>query len=64
MKAMKSYSVIYRIGGTDRFEWKRTFSKSRKGAEKDANDIERMGYKTLVVDHEQSLRIGLPETYE
>ena len=61
---MKTYSVVYRTGGIDRFEWKRTFPKSKDLAYQDMLDIERMGYKALLVDHEQSMRIGLPETWE
>ena len=61
---MKTYCVVYRMGGTARFEWKRTFPKSRENAQKDLADIERMGYKAHVADFEQSLKIGLPETYE
>lgn len=60
----RAYSVVYRIGGTERFEWKRTFPKSRQGAVVDLEDIERMGYRAYLVEHEQSMRIGLPETFE
>jgi hypothetical protein len=61
---MKTYSVVYRIGGTERFEWKRTMPKSQQNATADMRDIERMGYKALLVDHEQSMKVGVPETYE
>lgn len=60
---MKTYSVVYRIGGTERFEWKRTVPKSLSEATKDKYDIERMGYKAMVVEHEQSMKVGLPSTY-
>jgi len=60
----RNYCVVYRIGGTHRFEWKRTLPKSQPEAAKDLADIERMGYKAMLVDYDQSMTIGLPETYE
>lgn len=61
---MKTFCVVYGIGGTERFEWKRTFPKSREMAAKDQQEIARMGYKALLVDYAQSMAIGLPEMYE
>lgn len=62
---MKSYTVIYRTGGTVNFEWKKCQpTADRAAAYAMRNDIEKMGYKALVHDTNQLEIIGLPSTYE
>lgn len=60
----RHFCVVYRTGGAERFEWRRTLAMSRDDARVARDKTERMGYKALLVDYRQSLAIGLPETYE
>lgn len=62
----KSFSVIFRAGGTDNFKWNlvgERFATSEAAAAKKA-DLERMGYPSLVHDAAMLASIGMPETYE
>lgn len=62
---MKSYTVIYRTGGTENFQWKKCLPvATREKAFQDKAEIERMGYKSIVHDTDQINAIGLPETYD
>jgi hypothetical protein len=61
----KTYTVIYRTGGTDNFKWNKvtdTFTDYNDATIKAAT-IEKMGYKTIIHDTEKINNIGLPETY-
>ena len=60
----KAYCVVYRTGGTLNFKWHRTAATNFENAKQWVLDIERQGYKALMVDHALSVSIGLPETYE
>jgi hypothetical protein len=59
----EAYCVVYRTGGTANFQWKRTCSMSKPEAEKALRDVVRMGYKGHIADYNQSVNIGLPDTY-
>ena len=62
--AYTSYTVIYRIGGTERFEWRKCAPvATHDEAKQQREEIERMGYKALVHRSEYLATIGLPETY-
>lgn len=64
-KTVEQYTVIYRTGGSERFTWHRLAKNtSLEIARKDAEEIERMGYKTLIHKTKQLDAIGLPETFE
>ena len=63
--AFKRWCLVYRTGGTVDFRWNRSVAftdREEVDAAKAAN--ERAGYKTLLVDYDKSLAIGLPDTYE
>jgi hypothetical protein len=60
----KTYTVVYRTGGTLRCEWHRVADTSHAIALKDQAEIERMGYKALIFDTEQLNAVGLPEGWE
>ena len=59
------FCVVYRTGGTENFQWKRT---NAYATEFEANSvqesIEEMGYKAMVVPYGISTQRGLPDTYE
>lgn len=58
------YCVVYRTGGRVNYEWRRTLAMVHSAAVKAAEEILRGGRPALVVKYEQSLRIGLPDTFE
>lgn len=56
--------LVYRVGGTERFEWRRTLAyATRAEAEAAAADNRRMGYRTYVERLAASLAVGVPDTY-
>ena len=58
------WCVVYRRGGTANFTWHRSVAFDDKAkAEKALADTKRMGYAAYLVDYEQSMKIGLPDTY-
>ena len=59
-----TFCVVYRVGGTDNFQWRRTLGMTKDEAVKAKADTERMGYRAMVVNYAESMAIGLPETYE
>lgn len=62
---MKTYTVVYRTGGTHNFSWKKSVPyQSYASAAACKNDIERGGRKALIFDTKQLEKVGLPETYE
>ena len=63
MSTKDLFCVVYRVGGTENFQWRRSLAMSRAEAEKAREETARMGYKTLLVNYHQSVTIGLPETY-
>ena len=61
----KSFSVIFRTGGTDNFKWNlvgERFATKESAVSKKA-ELERMGYPSLVHDADMLAAIGMPETY-
>lgn len=64
MKKNILYCLVYRTGGTENFKWNRTLPMTKVEATEKKWELEKMGYKTLIVDYNQSLSIGLPEGYE
>jgi hypothetical protein len=62
---MKTFTVIYRIGGTERFTWHRCVPQRKKAdAEAMRADLERAGFKALVHETAKLDSIGMPETFE
>ena len=64
MNNTTQYAVIYRTGGTENFKWVRvlgSFTRDAAFAQKD--ELERMGYKSLVHQAAQLDAIGLPDTF-
>jgi hypothetical protein len=62
---MSSYTVVFRTGGRDNFQWKRVLTNfsTREEADLKKQEIEEMGYPCLVFDTHRLNNIGLPETY-
>lgn len=59
------YCVVYRIGGTESFSWRRTLpTDSLEQADTQQAEIERMGYRCYLEDYDRSMAVGLPETAE
>lgn len=59
------FCVVYRIGGTENFLWKRsTVFETRREAQLCKQALHRAGYKGHVEDYKKSKAIGLPETFE
>ena len=62
---MRTFTVIYRVGGTENFEWRKsTPYRSAIEANSEADKVGKMGYKSLVFDTDLINSLGLPETYE
>ena len=57
------FVAVYRMGGTDNFEWHRAIPNDRSTVEMQVAELERQGRKAYCVNYEMSLSIGLPETY-
>jgi hypothetical protein len=66
MKNNNNYSVIYRTGGTVNFKWKRVLNIfiDKESAQMKKDELEKMGYKTLIFKTDQLNSIGLPESYD
>ena len=62
----KTYTVIYRVGGTKRFTWHRCFDSHTDfyNARLQADVLEHQGYKALIHNTAQLNAIGLPDTWE
>ena len=59
-----SYTVGYRKGGTENFQWRKcTPVKTRDEAHKLAKEIELMGYPTHIYKTADLAIVGLPDTY-
>ena len=57
----ESWTNVYRTGGTHNAKWQRALPlKSKEEAEHQADEIRRMGYKTLTNTTEFWNTIGLP----
>jgi len=65
MKVHRRYVVVYRIGGTERCEWRKTILfHTREEATEIAERTIRAGYKALVHDADMLAAIGMPEGWE
>ena len=61
----KSFSVIFRTGGTDNFKWNLVGDVfTRETATAKVVELERMGYKAMAHDAKQLASIGMPESFE
>ncbi len=61
---MKTYTVIYRTGGRQNFQWKKAIPVvTYEEAFKMETELKTAGYHALIHDTEQIDRIGLPETF-
>lgn len=62
---MKTYSVIYRTGGTENFKWHRVAENYRsiEQAIEKRISLEKAGYPSFIHDANLLTAIGLPETY-
>lgn len=60
----KPQVIVYRVGGTKRFEWRRSIAVSPEEAKGLLASVQAQGYKAFTVDAALSLAIGLPETFE
>ncbi len=59
------YTVIYRTGGPERFEWHRTLLQGTNAQMQDeATKIRNSGYRAIVHKTAQLDAIGLPDTWE
>lgn len=56
--------IVYRRGGSENFTWHRSIAMTRSEAIDAQAATEKMGYRCYIVNYNQSLAIGLPETYE
>lgn len=63
---MKTFTVIYKTGGTKRFHWHRMFESYRtyEDAQRKAFEITNMGYETLIHDTDLLNSIGVPDPQE
>src|SRR4029453_18848027 len=59
------YTVIYRMGGPERFEWQRTVAiETREIAERARTAVVRMGDAAHIIAHPLNVRPDLPTTFE
>lgn len=61
---MGTYSVIFRTGGTDNFQWHRSLSMSRDEARTRTPELRRAGHAAHWERTGLSMGIGLPDTFE
>lgn len=61
----KTFTVIYRTGGTANAQWKRVLERfsTREAAQACKAEVERTGRKALIHDTAQLERLGMPEGY-
>ncbi len=58
------FCVIYRTGGTARFEWHRTLPVFTRGeANEQARLVRNQGFHALVENYKMSVSVGLPDTF-
>ncbi len=60
---MKTYTVIYRTGGTQNFEWHRVFTvfSDKSQAQAKQQELAAMGYPALIHDTKMLESVGMPE---
>ena len=61
----REFTVIYRTGGTENFQWHKvaTVFTSRLLACDKADELIKMGYPAIIHDADRLSSIGLPETF-
>ncbi len=59
----KLYCAVYRTGGESNFKWNRSLAMTHEEAIATVADIKTGGRAAYLVDYQQSLAVGLPETY-
>jgi len=62
-KQNETYCVVFRVGGTENFQWKRSLAMQRTEAEKALESTRRMGYECFLNSWRNIQIGGLPETY-
>jgi hypothetical protein len=62
---MKTFTVIYRTGGTENFKWNRVLALFENGQDAVAKkgELEKMGYPSLIHDTHLLDAVGMPETF-
>lgn len=65
MTTPKTYTVIYRTGGTDNFKWHKVYERyiNRDDARAKQADLNAAGYPALVHDTQLLDSVGMPETF-
>lgn len=58
------HCVVYRTGGWANFKWHRTTPTTSGAASITRGELTRMGYLAMVVNYNNSLQVGLPQTFE
>lgn len=58
------YCVVYRVGGTEVFQWQRTLPMTYAEAQAALAEITRGGRVGHIANYARSVSIGLPETYD
>ena len=63
IKKAKTFTVIYRTGGTENFKWHKvlTLHRTKETAMADVKRIEKQGYKALMFDTDKLNAIGMPD---
>lgn len=60
---MRTYCVVFRTGGRENFQWKRSIAANREETAVRLAEVQKMGYQAFMEDYDKSVSIGLPETY-
>ena len=60
----RAWCVVYRIGGTENFQWRRSLAMSRAEAEAAQAAEIIAGRVAYIEDYRLSMEIGVPDTYE
>lgn len=64
-EARMPLTVVYRIGGTERCEWRRTTGQTSMTEAMDRKaDLEQMGYKALIFKTAVLNTVGMPEGWD
>lgn len=63
---MKSFTLVYRTGNRDNFQWNQASETypTYEAAQADKDKMERQGNKALIHDTDQLNAIGMPDGYD
>lgn len=61
---MHTHCVVYRTGGTERYQWHRSLAMSKEQAQRAVEETRKMGYAALLVPYASSVSVGLPATFD